>query len=146
MILPRVRFTVRGMMIALVPVIAGSLVVGSLVGISAELAIADALIFGVSYSAVAGLAAVIAARCYRQSRWPRPRWTLASVSVLVVMAWGAVEWPHVRGWAYHAQCEYLFSHDRAMSLLHRGEYPSHSELRRRYQRAMVQPWKTVPPW
>src|SRR4051812_24315269 len=99
---PRVRFTVERLMVSLAVVLAGSLMIGSVEGITAEVADADAVTLALAYAAEVGLVLVLAARCLRRSTRPRFPPALASMYVLAVMAWATAEWPIVREWAYHA--------------------------------------------
>jgi len=146
---PRVRVTLDQVMVAAALIIGGSLVVGSLTGISALVAEADAVVFAVAYAAEVGLALVWAARCVRQSSRPCLRSTFVSVSVLAIMTWASIEWPVVRVWAFHAQCENMYRHDLEAGeqdpAERREQSALHSELRRKYQKAMVRPWTVVRP-
>ena len=93
----RVRFTVGRVMTALVIVIAGSLVVGSMSPLPGEFAEVDALIFGVSYATELGLGVVLAVRYFRETPHHFPRPNLAALAVLVIVSWATIEWPVVRG-------------------------------------------------
>jgi hypothetical protein len=144
--LPRLWLTVERLMIALVPVIAGTLIIGSMSGIHSELAEADAIIFGTSYGAEIGLAVVLAFRYLRRPTSARIRPTRAAMAIVIVVAWATISFPIVRDWAYHASCENLYRRDplaEADQAKRRDQIALHSRLRRAYQNAMMRPWKAV---
>jgi hypothetical protein len=143
---PRFRLTVERLMIALVPVVAGTLVVGSISRIPSEVAQADAVVFGIALGAQVGLAFVMAVRWLRGSPHLSLRPNCVGVAILVVMAWAAVEWPFVREWSFHAMCENMYRHDpeaEVHPVERREQVALHSRLRRAYQDGMLRPWKTV---
>jgi hypothetical protein len=144
--LPRVWLTVERLLIALVPVIAGTLIIGSMSGIPSELAEADAVIFGIAFGAEIGLAVVLAVRYARHPTWAYLRPTRASMAILIVIAWATIEWPIVQEWARFAQWENLYRHDPEIELdqaKRREQVAMYSRLRRAYQDAMLRPWRAV---
>jgi hypothetical protein len=144
--LPCVWITVERLMIALAAVLAGSLVLGSISRIPAEVAEADAIIFGTSYGAEIGLAVVLAIRYLRQPTSARIRPTRAAMAIVIVIAWATISFPIVRDWAYHASCGNLYRRDPLAELdpaKRRDLISLHLRLRRAYQNAMLRPWKVV---
>jgi hypothetical protein len=144
--LPRVWITVERLMIALAGVLAGSLVLGSISRIPADVAEADAIIFGTSYGAEIGLAVVLAIRYLRQPTSARIGPTRAALATVIVIACATISFPIVRDWAYHAHCENLYRRDPAAEVdqaKRRDQIALHLRLRRAYQNAMLRPWKAV---
>jgi hypothetical protein len=145
---PRPLVTVERLMVPLAILVAGTLVIGSISGISSEVAQVDAVIFGAALGAEIAFALILAVRWLRHSPRTQLRPTLAVIVIVMIIAWAAVEWPFVENWSRYAGWENFYRHDPEAEVNRReraAQIAMCARLRRAYQDGMWRPWKTVDP-